>query len=146
MNNKNEKHLEFIQGAINRMSSNSFQMKGWAILIVSALLTIDANTDMQNSFILIAIPITILFWMLDAYYLQQERKFRGIYTDVAELTDEKDRIDIRNFEMPLHKYNGWKYSFFRAFICSGVTTTLYILVILLVVVIRYQSCIFSILD
>lgn len=137
-----EKHLEFIQGAINRMSSNSFQMKGWAIVIVSALLTLDANVEMQKSFILIAIPVTVLFWLLDAYYLQQERKFRGIYNDVAELTDEDSRIHIREFEMPLHRYKGWKYSFFRAFLCSGVTTTIYVLIILLVLMIQYQSCIF----
>ena len=86
MNSKNEKHLEFIQGAINRMSSNSFQMKVWAILIVSALLTIDANTDVQNSFILIATPITILFWMLDAYYLQQERNKSENDTSGYDLT------------------------------------------------------------
>jgi len=30
-------------------------------------------------FILISILPTIIFWFLDAYYLQQERKFRGLY-------------------------------------------------------------------
>ena len=32
-----EKHLELIQGVINRMASNSFQLKGWSVVLVSAL-------------------------------------------------------------------------------------------------------------
>ena len=26
------KHLEFIQGVINRLATNSFQMKGWSVV------------------------------------------------------------------------------------------------------------------
>jgi len=36
------KHLEFIQTNIARMGQNSFQMKGWAITIVTALLALFA--------------------------------------------------------------------------------------------------------
>lgn len=34
------KHLEFIQDVITRMNSNSFQIKGWCITILSALCAI----------------------------------------------------------------------------------------------------------
>lgn len=30
------KHLEFIQGVINRLASDSFRMKGWSVVLVSA--------------------------------------------------------------------------------------------------------------
>ena len=36
MNNKH-KHLELIQGVINRLSTNSFLLKGWSVVLVSAL-------------------------------------------------------------------------------------------------------------
>ena len=76
------KHLEFIQGIINRMNSNSFAIKGWAITIISALLALYASSS-NETYVLVAIVPTILFWFLDAYYLQQERKFRGIYNDIV---------------------------------------------------------------
>ena len=42
------KHLEFIQNVITRMNTNSFQIKGWSIVIVSALMAIYAST--QNNY------------------------------------------------------------------------------------------------
>ena len=41
---ENIKHLEFIQNVITRMNTNSFQIKGWSIVVVSALLAIYAST------------------------------------------------------------------------------------------------------
>ena len=76
------KHLEFIQAIINRMNSNSFSIKGWAITIVSALLALYANNS-NVAYIFVAIVPSILFWLLDSYYLQQERKFRGLYNDIV---------------------------------------------------------------
>lgn len=119
MSKQNIKHLEFIQANIARMNQNSFQMKVWEVTILSALLaifasSIDKKTGSGNEeFIFAAIVPTFIFWLLDSYYLQQERKFRGIYNDVALLTEETKRIDIREFEMPLYKYNDSKYCFFR---------------------------------
>ena len=72
------KHLEFIQDVVTRMNSNSFQIKGWCITILSALCAIYA-TEKNVAFIGIALLPTILFWWMDAYYLQQECKFRGLY-------------------------------------------------------------------
>ena len=76
------KHLEFIQAVITRMNANSFQLKGWSIAIVSALLALYANSN-NVIYIFVAIIPTLLFWGLDAYYLQQERKFRGVYNNVS---------------------------------------------------------------
>lgn len=117
MNEHNIKHLEFIQSIIARMNQNSFQMKGWAITIISALLAIfAASFDKSGSgnigFLFVAIAPTFIFWVLDSYYLQQERKFRGIYNDVAKLTKESEKIEIKEFEMPIQKYIGHKYNLF----------------------------------
>jgi hypothetical protein len=112
------KHLEFIQSNISRMNHNSVQMKGMAIAIVSALLAIFAGSNDGKSnndlLVYIAIAQSILFWLLDSYYLQQERKFRGVYEDVAGLSDCSKRVDVREFEIPLHKYKGWQYCYFRS--------------------------------
>jgi len=118
MNENQIKHLEFIQSSITRMNQNSFQAKGWAIAIVSGLLaifvaSIDNNGSGNADFIYVAIFPTSILWLLDSYYLQQERKFRGIYNDVALLTEESERIDIKEFEMPLDKYNDCKYCLLR---------------------------------
>ena len=113
---KNEQHLSFIQNNISRMNQCSFQMKGWAITIVTALLTIFAMTFNEegqgnNLYIFIAIAPTLLFWCLDSYYLSVERKFIDMYNDVIS---ENSNIIINEYEMPLKKYKSWKYCFFRA--------------------------------
>ena len=51
------KHLEFIQNVITRMNRNSFQLKGWAITIVSAILALAAST--KNYDILYAVDAEI---------------------------------------------------------------------------------------
>jgi len=71
------KHLEFIQNVITRMNTNSFQIKGWSVVILSALLAIFASTKNNYFFLAAAFP-TLIFWFLDAYYLNQERKFGGV--------------------------------------------------------------------
>jgi len=102
------KHLEFIQSVITRMNSNSFQMKGWMVAIVSALLAIYA--DKQNGlYVLFALLPTFIFWGLDAYYLQQERKFRGLYNDVAGVSKEPKEIKL--FALRPDLYTGGKYSY-----------------------------------
>ncbi len=106
------KHLEFIQNVITRMNTNSFQIKGWSIVIVSALMAIYASTQ-NNYFFLTAIFPTLIFWFLDAYYLNQERKFRGLYNNVAGVTDKPKEIKL--FAMRPDLYRGGQYSYWSAF-------------------------------
>lgn len=111
------KHLEFIQNVITRMNTNSFQIKEWTVTLVSALLAIFAST--QNTFfVLTAIVPAIIFWFLDAYYLMQERKFRGLYNDVAEITD-KPQI-IKPFAMRPDLYTGGMYSYWSSFTSTTI--------------------------
>ena len=126
------KHLEFIQATITRMNQNSFQIKGWMITIVSALLALYANSK-NVMYIFIAIVPVIVFWMLDAYYLQQERKFRGIYNDVAGISPEDRNIVIRDFEMPIQKYQCGQYCYFNVLISKTILPLYGVIVIGLVV-------------
>ena len=126
------KHLEFIQAVITRMNTNSFQLKEWSIAVYAALLALYAGSNGNKVFLFIAVVPAVLFWLLDAYYLQQERKFRGVYNDVAELTNDSERINVRIFEMPIQKYTGEKYSYWNV-LRSRTIFPLYILMILLAV-------------
>ena len=113
--NVNEKHVEFLENNIARMNQCSFQMKGWAITVISALIavyvaTISESNPGNKMYIWIAIAPAVLFWILDAFYLSKEYKFKGIYNDVTGITPEERRIKIKDYEMPLNKYKGWEYS------------------------------------
>ncbi len=121
------KHLEFIQNIVTRLNTNSFQIKGLAITIVAALLAVYAST-LKLDFILISILPTIIFWFLDAYYLQQERKFRGLYNDVAGVSDSPQKL--KEFEMRPDLYKGGKYKY----ICVLFSKTIWIIYIPIMVI------------
>lgn len=115
----NEKHLEFIQSNISRMNQCSFQMKGWAVTVLSAFLAIFASSATGDKtgntmYLFLAIVPTALFWILDSIYLSKEHKMIALYNDVAKVSKEEDRLDIKPYEIPLLKYRGWKYSVFKA--------------------------------
>ena len=127
MSEEKMKHLEFIQNVINRMNTNSFLIKGWAITIISAILAVYTSTK-NCYFVLSAIFPTVIFWFLDTYYLTQERKFRGLYNDVAGVSENPKQI--RLFEMRPDLYTGGKYSYWDVF-CSTTILKLYLSLIII---------------
>ena len=88
---KRLKHLEFIQNVITRMNSNSFLIKGFSITLITALIAL-ASGDCNETFILVVyFPIPIL-WILDSFYLSQERQFRLLYENVSN--KDENSIDF----------------------------------------------------
>ena len=85
------KHLEIIQGVINRMAGNSFMLKGWAVTLVAGIFSLAGN-DADKMYFLVAYVPVIFFWCLDAYYLLQERLYRSLYDKVRQTED--DDIDF----------------------------------------------------
>ena len=78
-------HLQIMQDVIRRMAENSRSCKVWCVTLVSATLVLVAQTDNSQSALIALIP-TILFLVLDSYYLALERAFRHSYdTFVAKL-------------------------------------------------------------
>jgi hypothetical protein len=77
------KHLEMIQSVIGRMASNSFLIKGWSVTLVSALFALAAK-DSNPLFLFVAYFPCVCFWILDAYFLWQERLYRALYNQVAQ--------------------------------------------------------------
>ena len=88
---KKQSHLEMIQGIVNRLSQNSFLLKGWNVVLVSALFALAANNT-KLFFIYLAYFPAIAFWILDGYFLWQERLFRALYDYVRGL--EENEIDF----------------------------------------------------
>jgi TIR domain len=66
------KHMEMIQGVINRFAGNSAKCKEMCITITSAILVL-ATTNKTPDTLLIALGAIVLFWFLDSYYLGLER-------------------------------------------------------------------------
>lgn len=99
MNGENKRqHLEMIQGVINRMAGNLFFLKGWAITLVAALFALAAK-DTNLKYIIVAYFPVLIFWILDGYFLSQERLFRDLYDNVRK-RDEKDidfSMDTRTY-------------------------------------------------
>ena len=81
-------HLEMIQGVINRMASNSFMLKGWAVTLVAGIFALAAKDADKLYFIITYVPIFV-FWGLDAFYLRQERLYRKLYDKVRNQAEEE---------------------------------------------------------
>jgi len=84
-------HLQMIQGVVNRLSQNSFLLKGWSVVLVSGLFALAAK-DSKLAFVYIAYFPCIAFWLLDGYFLWQERLFRALYDKVR--ADPSGAIDF----------------------------------------------------
>lgn len=84
------KHIDIVQSTISRMAQNSFTIKGWTITILVGLFVFLQKDNFRNNMIIYLVPI-IFFWILDSYYLWQERLFRKLYNDViVNVTEESD--------------------------------------------------------
>ncbi|MER7968751.1 MULTISPECIES: hypothetical protein [unclassified Streptomyces] len=72
------KHLELLQVTIGRLGTNSFLIKGWAMTVSGGLIAA-AMSGAGWTMPVIALITTVAFWLLDTYYLEQERLFRSLY-------------------------------------------------------------------
>ena len=71
-------HLSLVQGTIQRMAENSRSCKVWCVTLVAATLVLVARTGEPHHALLALLP-TLLFLLLDTYYLALERGFRKSY-------------------------------------------------------------------
>ncbi len=78
---KRIKHLEMIQGVINRLAGNSFAMKGWSVTLISALIVVAVDKG-KGEFALVGVFPALVFWILDGYFLWQERLFHQLFNAV----------------------------------------------------------------
>ena len=96
------RHLEMVQGVINRMAGNSFFLKGWMVTLVTAFFSLSDKDENTVYFLLVYIPIFI-FWILDAYYLRQERLYRNLYDLIRNIHPSKIDFSMDASIPLLHK-------------------------------------------
>ena len=99
MKETKSKHIDLVQAIITRMAQNSFVIKGWMITIVVGLFLFLQNDNLQNNFLIYLFPI-IGFWLLDSYYLWQERLYRKLYGSViSNLKESSDlKLSVEEFK------------------------------------------------
>lgn len=71
-------HLLMLQNIINRMSTKSSTLKNLCITLVSAMTVFILSKDNNVPLLVVLVPI-IIFALLNAYYLAQEKIFRKKY-------------------------------------------------------------------
>lgn len=138
MNADDMKHLDYIQSIISRMSDNSFKIKGLTITLLSAFIGIYVKTN-DSKILLVSLVPLLLFWILDSYYLQQERKFRAIYDAVI---GKNSNLRVTTFYMPVNKVKGCRYKLLVVMF-SKTEWLLYLILIIAVLfyygIIHYES-------
>jgi hypothetical protein len=92
------KHLEFIQATVARLSNNSFLIRGWAITLTGVLAGLAINGDRHYVALAGLVP-AISFWLLDCFYLRQERLYRKLYESVS-----KEEGEVPEFSMDVTPY------------------------------------------
>jgi hypothetical protein len=78
-----DKRLDHLHAIIERLASNSFVIKGWAITIASGFLGFSIK-DAKPAIAFVGLIPCLIFWIMDAYYLAGERHFRDCYNDVLK--------------------------------------------------------------
>jgi len=131
-------YLKMIQAIIDRMARCSFLIKGWCITIVAAILALNVK-DTKPWFSAAAFLAVLVFWILDSYYLRQERLFRALYNKaIGELDLPLSGRTLPLFSMKTKDFEKDVASWF----CVAWSRTiwpLYLLVFLVVLVVTAFS-------
>lgn len=100
------KHLDYIQAVIGRMSSNLFLLKGWGVTLIAALLALAAK-ETDGTHLTIAYFPLVIFWLLDGYYLSQERRYRALYDYVREIEESKVDFSMSTLQFANARGGSW---------------------------------------
>lgn len=98
MNEEQRQHIDLIQGAVGRMASASSTAKGWLLPVVTAAYGY-ALTKSEWSVAGLGLLAAVLFGILDAHYLRQERAFRALYRSAVQA-----KVDV--YEMNYTRFYG----------------------------------------
>lgn len=90
------RHLEMIQGVINRIAGHKPQFKGWFITLIVAINILDTSKFVENQFILMLL-ISISFLCISSYYLYLERLYIELFNKVRKAEEVDFSMDISGF-------------------------------------------------
>ena len=127
-------YLSLLQDTINRMASNSANCKTWLIAIIAAITTCLYNSEnICNSYWIMFIP-TMLFYILDCYYLGLERRFIKIEHIFIEQLRNGEEGDLYVFNVK--EIGGDIEYVFRA-MKSWSTTPFYLIITLSIYCLKF---------
>ncbi len=93
--------LKILQGVINRMAQNSLECKKWTLALAVGVLSLKIEAISKLYGLCVLGVLLACFYLLDAYYLTQERLFREQY---QWLIENRLKTDERLFEVfPAHQ-------------------------------------------
>jgi hypothetical protein len=72
------KHIDVLQGIINRLANNSASCKTWCLTLAGALLSLAGATKVPELVFIVIVPL-LVFRYLDSRYLAQEIAYRNKY-------------------------------------------------------------------
>ncbi len=127
------KELDMIQSVITRMANNGFQVRAWMIGIVSFIIAFERQKLFSDPLLLLILLLPIsVFWYLDGFFLQAERKFRKLYEAVVKLRRKGDLTGL--YELNPHPYSQQVESIWKI-MRSKVLLPFYLMPIVLIVMV-----------
>ena len=75
-------HVNLLEGIITRLANNSASCKTWCLTLVAAIVGL-AGATRSVAVVSIALLPVIIFGLLDAMYLAQERAYRELYAAIV---------------------------------------------------------------
>ena len=74
-------YLQMLQSAIDRMSTSAALFKGFAATIISGIIVVSIS-EMSVALVICSLIPLVLFAIMDIYYLQLEKRYRFMYSQV----------------------------------------------------------------
>lgn len=128
------KHLEMIESIIERMAKNSFQLKAWAMTLVTVVGALGAKEADKRFMLLAFIPI-IGFWVLDAFYVQQERRYKALYRCVCEKKEEEIDFNLNTRNITFTSDEAKRICFFDCMKSTSVILFYLVLTVTLILLV-----------
>lgn len=122
-------YLQMIEGVIDRMGHNSFQLKGWAVTLMTIVGALSLVKNGNIAIMVMGVIPLVVFWILDSYYLQLERKYRILYEHVRNEDDH-----IKNFDMGVNNLLYTEAEHKKACFCGCVFSKTEVLFYLIIIV------------
>lgn len=119
---KNEEriiYLQMIEEVIKRMADNSLKMKEWFITISCGVIAAFLASSKPEMLFIIS-GASIVFRVMDSFYLANERRFRSLYDENCNLN-----ITMDNYSMDVKAYNKNKKNRVLTCLFSWSTVLLY---------------------
>ena len=98
-------YLQMLQQVIKRKAGNSFIVKGWSVTLVAASFALAAK-DTDAGYVLLAYFPSVMFWLLDGYFLWQEQLYRKLY-EAARTSEAAPSFSMATAGLPEAGWSGW---------------------------------------